>query len=538
MIKQDINITIAQVNPIVGDIAGNSDMIISVLSKLPEGEIDLMVFPEMVLSGYPAEDLVLKPSFMDYIHAAVDLIVEASKDLGTAILLPTPWRESDKIYNAALLIDNGQIVAKQFKHELPNYGVFDEVRVFAQGPLPSPIDFRGHKLGVLICEDMWYPAVASHLESEGAEILICVNGSPFDLDKREARFELAQQRIDETGLPLVYVNLVGGQDELVFDGASFVMNNKGELCYELEHFIEQLYWFNFPLAMEPIKIVHEPFEEKCYKAVTLGLRDYVIKNNFPGVIIGMSGGIDSALSAVIAVDALGPENVRLVMMPSPFTSEESLEDAKACAEALETSYEIIDIEPAMKAYESMIDGLSGVAHENMQSRARGLTLMALSNETGAMVLTTGNKSEVAIGYATLYGDMCGGFNALKDLYKTQVYALSEWRNSLQDEDLIPQNIISKAPTAELRPDQKDQDSLPEYKVLDEILESLIEEELSIEDIVALGHDRDVVLKVARLLDIAEYKRRQAAPGTKISSKAFGKDRRYPITNRFVSNLQD
>lgn len=537
MSQTSLNYTIAQLNPIVGDIAGNSDMIISVLSKVPE-EIDLIIFPEMVLSGYPSEDLVLKPVFMDYIHAAVDLIVEATKDKNTALLLPTPWRDNGKLYNAALLIEKGEIKAKSFKHELPNYGVFDERRIFDAGVLPDIISFRGHKLGVLVCEDMWFPVVASHLEGQGADILIAVNGSPFELDKRESRHELAKQRVEETGLPLIYVNLVGGQDELVFDGASFIMNEKAEIVFELEHFIEQLYWFSVPLSDDNYPLPKYGVEESCYKAVTLGLRDYVLKNNFPGVIIGMSGGIDSALTAVIAVDALGPENVRLVMMPSPFTSQESLDDAKACSDALGTSYEVIDIAPAMKAFEAMILNLKGTAHENMQSRARGLTLMSLSNSTGAMVLSTGNKSEVAVGYSTLYGDMCGGFNALKDLYKTQVYTLSQWRNSLQEEDLIPNNIIKKAPTAELRPDQKDADSLPPYKELDEILESLIEDDLSPDDIVALGHDRSTVERVLHLVDIAEYKRRQAAPGVKITSKAFGKDRRYPITNRFSANLRD
>lgn len=536
MKQEPLNFILAQVNPIVGAVFGNRDLVSSVWASVPD-DADLLVFPEMVLSGYPAEDLVLRPSFMDAIANAVEDLCVISRDKSSGLLLPTPWREDDgRIFNAVLLIHDGKVQAVRHKYELPNYGVFDEKRIFSQGELPAPIAFKGTSLGVMICEDMWHKTVSAHLKEQGAEVFVIVNGSPFVIDKQDERLELAKLRVQENQLPLLYVNLVGGQDELVFDGGSFVMQPNGQVVHVMERFQEGLYMASMPFDDEPADIDPVLPQELAYKAVTLGLRDYVVKNDFPGVIIGMSGGIDSAICAAIAVDALGPENVRLVMMPSPYTSQDSLDDAKQCAEALGATYEIMNIVPAMTAFEQVIPDLSGLAHENMQSRVRGNILMSLSNESGAMVITTGNKSEVAVGYATLYGDMCGGYNPIKDLYKMQVYALAQWRNEIEGEELIPSNIIDKAPSAELRPDQKDEDNLPSYTVLDDILECLIEEEMSIDDIVAKDHERDTVVRVMNLLDIAEYKRRQAAPGAIVSSKAFGRDRRYPITNGFRKDV--
>lgn len=523
------HILIAQLNPTVGDLRGNLDKIRLVRDNAPSNT-DLIIFSEMITSGYPTDDLVLKPHFMDRIETHIDALVKESANIKPALLLSTPWRQEGKLYNATLLIARGKIQHIAQKYHLPNYGVFDEKRVFEQGNLPLPIDFKGTKLGIMTCEDMWYPDVAAHLKEHGAEILIVPNGSPYQTDIYTLRHEQAAARIKETGLPLIYVNQVGGQDELVFDGASFLMDTSGTITHQLPFFEEATHDISTPIMIET------PSEaEAIYKAATLGLKDYVQKNGFPGVVIGMSGGIDSALSAAIAVDALGAENVHCVMMPSPYTSQDSLDDAAECSKMLGATLDTISIEPAMAAFDEMLEGQidkpnSGTTFENIQSRARGVTLMALSNASGAMVLSTGNKSEMAVGYATLYGDMCGGFNALKDLYKGQVYALSNWRNT--QSRVIPERIITKAPSAELKPDQTDQDTLPPYDILDDILECLIEKELAPEDI---PHDQETVLKIWRMLDLAEYKRRQAPPGVKITSRAFGRNRRYPITNGFFKS---
>jgi NAD+ synthase len=518
-----LDIVLAQLNPTVGDLDRNFTKIRRVLDQ--HKDADLIVFPETITTGYPTDDLVLNPHFMDCVEQKVQELVTESKD--TALLLPTPWRVEGKLFNAAILIYDGKIQHSVFKHHLPNYGVFDEKRIFAQGDFAEPIEFKGTKIGILICEDMWFPNVAAHLKKQGADILIVPNGSPYQTDIHTMRHDQAIARVKETGLPLLYVNQVGGQDELVFDGGSFAMDNKGKVTHRFPLFNEHI----APLSTAAMH--KRPDETKViYEAVTLGLRDYVQKNNFPGVIIGLSGGIDSALSAAIAVDAIGAENVHCVMMPSPYTSQESLNDAEQCAKLLGVKLDTISIEPAMTAFGDMltesIEGESaGTTFENIQSRARGMLLMALSNASGKMVLSTGNKSEMAVGYATLYGDMCGGFNALKDLYKGQVYALSKWRNN--QSPAIPDNIITKAPSAELKPNQKDQDTLPEYDVLDDILQSLIENNTSPDDI---PHDRAIVDRVWKMLDRAEYKRRQAPPGVKITAKAFGRNRRYPITNGF------
>jgi NAD+ synthase len=443
-----------------------------------------------------------------------------------AFILTTPWMRGGITYNAALFVEEGEITSIIYKTNLPNYGVFDEWRVFKPGPLAEIVDFQGHKLGILICEDIWFPEGAKYLKERGAEIILSPNGSPYSLTKRQRRLEIARDRVKETGLPLYYVNQIGGQDDLVYDGGSFVMDAKGAVVFQAPYCES---YVGLPGAS-----IAEPSEQAgIYDVLKRGLKDYIDKNKFPGVIIGMSGGIDSALSAAIAVDALGADKVRCVMLPSPFTSKDSFEDAEACCKALGCSYEIISIEDAMKAFEKTIPDLSGLAHENMQSRARGVVLMSLSNQTGAMVLTTGNKSEMAMGYATLYGDMCGGFNVLKDVYKTRVYALSNWRNTVSK--VIPERIITKAPTAELRPNQTDQDSLPPYDVLDTILDGLIERNLGVADLAAEGHDKELVKKIHRMLDMAEYKRRQSAPGPKISTLAFGRERRYPITNGHSKN---
>ncbi len=514
----DLKIAIAQINPVVGSIDYNLDLVKEALNECRL--YDLVVFPELVICGYPPEDLVLKSSFIQECMDAAKSFVAKCKDM-PAFILTTPWEKNGQHHNAALFVEKGEIKSIVLKKNLPNYGVFDEWRVFKPGPLPEPVEFKGHKLGIVICEDIWFDECCMHLKSRGAEIILSPNGSPYTITKQSRREEVITARVKETGLPLLYVNQIGGQDDLVYDGGSMAYDATGKKIFQAPH---------CETYIGPIGKNTDVVEENAgiYAALIRGLSDYVNKNNFPGIIIGMSGGIDSALSAAIAVDALGADKVRCVMMPSPFTSKDSFEDAENCCKILGCSYEVISIENAMKAFETTIPKLSGLSHENMQSRARGLILMSLSNQTGRMVLTTGNKSEMAVGYATLYGDMCGGFNVLKDIYKTKVYELSKWRNALSS--VIPERIITKAPTAELRANQRDQDSLPPYDVLDAVLEGLIERDLGVADLVAQGFDAATVKKVFRLLDLAEYKRRQSAPGPKITTRAFGRDRRYPITN--------
>lgn len=516
----NLKIAIAQVNPILGNIAHNLGLVRQALDDCRD--YDIVVFPELVVAGYPPEDLVIKPSFVEDCIQQSKEFIATCKDT-PAFILTTPWMEHGNTYNAALFVEAGAIKSITLKHHLPNYGVFDEKRVFDSGKLSDPVEFKGHKIGIVICEDIWLPESAAHLKSKGAEIILSPNGSPFAAGKRARRRHVIKDRIAETGLPVVYVNQVGGQDDLVYDGGSMAFDAKGNKIFQAPY----CETYVGPIGTN----LSEPSDnEAIYDCLKLGLRDYIQKNNFPGIIIGMSGGIDSALSAAIAADALGADKVRCVMMPSPYTSKDSFEDAKACSDALGVSYEEIAIAPVMKAYEQSIPNLSGLAHENMQARARGVILMSLSNQTGAMVLTTGNKSEMAVGYSTLYGDMCGGYNVLKDIYKTKVYELSNWRNTISP--VIPERIIMKAPTAELRDNQKDQDSLPPYETLDAILEGLIERDLGVVDLSAEGFDEATVTRVNRLLNIAEYKRRQSAPGPKITTRAFGRERRYPITNGY------
>ncbi|MEN8197102.1 MAG: NAD+ synthase [Pseudomonadota bacterium] len=549
-----LKLFLAQRNPTVGDITGNLAMIRESRAAAAEAGADLVVYPELVVCGYPPEDLVLKPFFQDRVEEAVRDLAKDTADGGPAMLVSAPWRREDGLYSAVMLLDGGEIAATRLKYDLPNYSVFDEKRVFKAGPLPGPVPFLGVRLGVMICEDMWQPDVTECLEESGAELLIVVNGSPFESDKADLRVQLATQRVTESGLPLVYVNQVGGQDELVFEGASFVLNaDRGVAAWmpafrEAGQMTEWTRGADGWVCTQGERSLPPEGEESMYRAMALGLADYVRKNGFPGVIIGLSGGVDSALTAAVAVDALGTDKVHCVMMPSPYTSAESLEDAAACAKALGVQLDEVGIEPAMKAFDEMLKPVFGdraqdTTEENIQARSRGIILMALSNKLGHMLLTTGNKSEMSVGYATLYGDMAGGYSVLKDVYKTDVFALSRWRNENRpgdfqgpDGEVIPDRIITKPPSAELRPDQTDQDSLPPYDELDDILRCLIEGEMGLDEITAHGHAPELVQRVWRMLDIAEYKRRQAPPGVKITSRAFGRDRRYPITNSFTKIL--
>lgn len=545
-----LKIALVQRNPTVGDIAGNAGLIRAARSEAAAAGADLVLFSELFLIGYPPEDLVLKPALQDAIMQTMQALAAETADGGPALLIGAPWRDGEALHNAIILCDGGKIAAIRYKHDLPNYGVFDEKRVFTPGPMPGPVNFRGVRIGVPICEDIWQPDVAECLAETGAEILLVPNGSPYEVDKADQRMNRAVARVTECKLPLAYVNQYGGQDELVFDGGSFVLNADCSLAVQMPHWREGLvitHWSREAGGWRcaPGERIAPPEEmEAIYQAMMLGLRDYVNKNRFPGILLGLSGGIDSALSAAVAVDALGADRVRCVMMPYIYTAQESLDDAAECARLLGVKYDIVSIKPAVESFKQMLAPLftgraPDITEENMQSRARGLLLMALSNKFGDMVLTTGNKSEVSVGYATLYGDMCGGYNALKDIYKMTVFALSRWRNqhlpagALGPEGrVMPENIITRPPTAELRADQKDEDSLPPYAQLDDILNCLVEQEMSVAQVMARGHPPEVVRRIQHLLYIAEYKRRQAAPGVKISRKIYGRDRRYPITNRF------
>ncbi len=545
-----LKVALAQLNPKVGDVAGNLAKVRAARAQAAVQGADLVLCAETVLSGYPPEDLVLKPAFQKACHDAVEALRTDTVDGGPALFVTTPWREGDKLHNAIIALDKGAIIGKRFKVDLPNYGVFDDKRVFAPGPMPGPLVFNGVRIGVPICEDMWTPDVVECITETGGEIILVPNGSPYEVGKTDIRVQLGVQRVVESGLPFVYLNQVGGQDELIFDGGSFALGADRALKAKLASFAEQVATIEFrrgPKGWEcqPGPIAPEMSDiESIYRAMVLGLRDYVNKTGFPSVVIGLSGGVDSAITAAVAADALGSERVHAIMMPSPYTSRESLEDAEACARAIGVRYDIVDIAPAMEAFRGMLRPLFGnraadVTEENIQSRARGVTLMAVSNKLGGMVVTTGNKSEMAVGYATLYGDMCGGFNVLKDVYKTTVFELCRWRNRHLPEGalgrpgaVIPARIIDKPPSAELRPDQKDSDALPPYPTLDAILKGLIERDLSTAELAREGHDPDVVDRVWRLLEGAEYKRRQAPPGVKITSRNISRERRYPIVNGF------
>ncbi|MGL4437722.1 MAG: NAD+ synthase [Bosea sp. (in: a-proteobacteria)] len=547
---QHLSIALAQLNPIVGDPAGNVAKAVVARAEAARLKADVVMLPELFLSAYPPEDLVLKPAFQDACRKACDELAVLTADGGPAVLVGLPWVEGGKLYNAYALLDEGRVQSVRFKVDLPNYGVFDEKRVFEPGPLPGPVTVRGVRIGLPICEDIWEQEVVECLAETGAEILLSPNGSPYRRGVRDERMAVAVPRVVESGLPLVYLNQVGGQDELVFDGASFVLNADRSLACQMPAFREAVVltkWTRGPAGWrcaDGTREIIEEDDEADYAACTLGLRDYVDKNGFKGVVLGLSGGLDSAICAAMAVDALGPERVRCLMMPYRYTSEDSLKDAFECARALGVTYEIVPIEPVVAGFQSVLAPLfagrdADITEENMQSRARGTILMSVSNKFGPMVITTGNKSEMSVGYCTLYGDMNGGFNPIKDLYKMEVYRLSALRNRWKPQGsfgpngvVIPENILTKPATAELRENQKDQDSLPEYEVLDDILHCLVELEMRVADIVARGHALEVVKKVERLLYLAEYKRRQAAPGVKVTRRSFGRDRRYPIVNRF------
>jgi NAD+ synthase len=543
-------IALAQLNATVGDVAGNAEKVRKARAAAAGQGADLVIFPELFIAGYPPEDLVLKPAFQAACRAAVEALARETADGGPAVLVGAPWVDDKKLYNAYLLLEGGKITAARYKVDLPNYGVFDEKRVFAPGPMPGPIVLRGVRIGIPICEDIWEPPVVECISETGGEILLVPNGSPYWRDKTEVRLNIAVSRVVESGLPLVYLNMVGGQDELVFDGGSFGLNADRSVAFQLPSFQEIVVttkWVRENGAWKCLpgeKALIEEDDEADYAACVLGLRDYVDKNGFKGVVFGLSGGIDSALCAAMAVDALGAERVRAVMLPYRYTSQDSLEDAAAVAKALGIQYDTVPIAAPVEGFEAALKPLFAgtnrdITEENLQSRTRGTILMAISNKFGLMVVTTGNKSEMSAGYATLYGDMNGGFNPIKDLYKTQVFRLCRLRNIWKPAGalgpagvVIPDRVIVKPPTAELRENQKDQDTLPPYDVLDAILERLVEREQPIADIVAAGFDRDTVMRVDRMLNLAEYKRRQAAPGVKVTLRNFGRDRRYPIVNKF------
>ena len=550
----NLKIALAQLNPLVGDVIGNVDKLISVRSSLDDST-DILVAPELYISGYPIDDLVLREDFLDLVDKGLENLAKATKDCKSSIIVGAPRKETNTIKNSVFVIENGEISTFRDKYELPNSGVFDEQRIFTPGNLSGPVNIKGVRIGIPICEDIWTPEVVECITETGGEIILVPNGSPFEAGKTDMRVHHAVARVVESKRPLVYLNQIGGQDELVFDGASFIMNADRTISWQLPAWQENLaitHWKRRGdgwICEQGNTCNLETGLEATYQAMTLGLRDYVNKNGFPGVILGMSGGIDSALSAAVAVDALGSDRVHCVMMPSPYTSEESLEDAAAAANMLGVKIDTVPIGPAMDAYDEMLldhfkGSETGITEENIQSRSRGLTLMALSNKLGAMVLSTGNKSEMSVGYATLYGDMCGGYSVLKDVYKMTVFELSKWRNKLRPNGalgpegaVMPERIISKPPSAELKPDQKDEDTLPPYEELDAILHGLIEDEANVQEIASRGFDIDVVMRIWQMLDRAEYKRRQAPPGVKIGHRAFGRDRRYPITNSYKASYQ-
>ena len=543
-------LALAQINCVVGAIDANLERARAARKQAAEFGADLVMFSELFLAGYPPEDLVLRPAFQEACRTAAETLARDTADGGPAVLIGLPWMQDGFCHNGYALLDAGGIAAVRLKVDLPNYGVFDEKRVFRPGPAPGPVAFRGVRLGLPICEDIWGEDVVETLHETGAEILLSPNGSPYWRGKDAERLIVATSRVAESGLPLVYLNQMGGQDELVFDGGSFVVNADCSVAGRLPSFIETVAKITFERRDGRWSCVEAPKapvlgdDEADYAACVLGLRDYVAKNHFPGVALGMSGGVDSALCAAMAADALGPSSVHAIMLPYRFTSDESLNDAADCAKALKLRYDILPIAQGVEGVEAALAPLfagtpRGVTEENIQARTRGILLMSISNKFGPMLVTTGNKSEMSVGYATLYGDMNGGFNPIKDLYKTQVFRLCALRNRWKPEGalgpdgpVIPENIITKPPTAELRENQRDQDSLPPYDALDDMLECLVEKDMRISDIVLRGHELETVRKIERLLYLAEYKRRQSAPGVKVTRKNFGRDRRYPIVNAF------
>jgi NAD+ synthase (glutamine-hydrolysing) len=539
---QDLTLVMGQINPVVGDVAGNVLKIItSAHQARDEFAADLVVFPELTLTGYPPEDLLLRPGLIKRVDKALETLKKNIQ--GVAIIIGHPdGAVRTELYNAASLIYDGAVVATYFKHKLPNYSVFDEKRYFVEGKEACVVDFKGLRLGLTLCEDIWFSEPACQAADAGAEILINLNASPFRKGKWQLREAEVKKRVLETGLPVVYVNQVGGQDELVFDGCSFALDQYGEKVARAPAFESGLFPIKITrdehghLSLEADKAIKENELGMIYKALKTGLHDYIEKNHFPGVVLGLSGGIDSALTLALAVDAIGADRVHAVMMPTRYTADISLEDAKTMADGLGVKYSVMPIETVFNSFLDLLsEQFSGLpvdaTEENIQARCRGIILMGLSNKTGSMVLATGNKSEMAVGYSTLYGDMAGGYSPLKDVYKTMVYQLSHYRNQISA--VIPERIITRPPSAELAEDQLDQDSLPPYDMLDRILERYIADDSCFEDLVAEGYDAEVVARVIKMVDRNEYKRRQAPPGIRISSRAFGRDRRYPITSGYT-----
>jgi NAD+ synthase (glutamine-hydrolysing) len=528
-----MKIAIAQMNSMVGAMQKNAERILELANQATLAGAHLLLTPELSLCGYPPEDLLFRQDFYAANQRALNWL-EQQLPAGLAVVIGHPHEVAGKRYNAATLIHSGRIQATYHKHHLPNYNVFDEERYFAAGDLPLVFEWQGTRYGVLICADIWEPAPALQALQANAQVLLVINASPYHLNKQQTRYQVLRERIRETGLPIIYANMVGGQDELVFDGGSFAMNSQGELTQELPMFEDCLGYVTLTQA-QPVPAAiseHPSLEATVYQALQLGLKDYVDKNRFPSVVLGLSGGIDSALTMAIAVDALGKERVKAVMMPSEFTADISIQDAADMARLLDVEYSVLPIKPLFNGFcAALADEFSGKAfdttEENLQARIRGMLLMAISNKFGHLVITTGNKSETAVGYSTLYGDMAGGFALIKDVPKTLVYKLANYRNSLGQ--VIPQRIITRPPSAELRADQTDQDSLPAYEILDAIMEAYVEKDLGIENIIQKGYSRADVERVTRLIDRNEYKRRQAAVGVRITERGFGKDRRYPIT---------
>jgi NAD+ synthase (glutamine-hydrolysing) len=539
-----LRIALGQLNLLVGDIAGNANRIVAAAERAcSELKTDLLVLPELTLSGYPPEDLLFHRGFRAQVDKGLATVRGSKATCG--VVVGFPEYAGSQIFNSAALIEGGEVRATHRKSALPNYKVFDEKRYFKPGSQPTVVDFRGFRVGLLVCEDIWEPEPAQLARSAGAEMFVVLNASPFELRKQANREDIVRRCVKDLGLPVVYVNMLGGQDELVFDGNSFVMDGAGVVVMRAPPFEEGLYQIEFERVggvVRPVPAAIAPElgdAQSVYRALVLGVRDYVGKHGFPGVVMGLSGGIDSALTLAIAVDALGKDHVHAVMMPSPYTSQMSLDDARAQAETLGVKYSLLPIGEMMKAAEhTLLHEFAGrkpdTTEENIQSRCRMVLLMAISNKTGKMLLTTGNKSEMAVGYATLYGDMAGGFAPIKDCSKLLVYRLAEYRNTVGDSltPTIPRRVIDRPPSAELRPDQKDSDSLPPYEVLDPILEAFIEEDLSVDEICARGFDRATVGRVLDLVKRNEYKRRQAPPGVRVSRRAFGRDWRYPITSGY------
>lgn len=536
-----LNLLIAQMDSLVGDCEGNSTRIIALLEQAKQSyQAEMVIFPELALTGYPPEDLLLRDDFHDEIQEALTRIIKASQ--GLWVILGLPYKNPTGLYNSAAIIENGELKAMYHKHHLPNSSVFDEKRYFLPGDTLCLITVKGFEIGLLICEDLWNNALAKAYQQAGAQLLVSINASPFEKDKALLRSQLLKDRCQETGLPILYVNNVGGQDELLFDGGSCAIDTTGTLIYQDVFFQSQVTLLTLQSSTEgtlklisKVKHLLPSSNELIYHALIRGMKDYVVNNGFSQVVLGLSGGIDSALVLCLAVAAFGKDNVEAILMPSQFTAQMSIHDAQTLADNLGVHYDTIPIDPIVKIYKnSLADKFKGLANdtteENLQSRCRGTLLMAISNKQGKLLLTTGNKSELAVGYATLYGDMCGAFAPLKDVMKTKVYELARLINKY--DEVIPQRIIDRPPSAELAPDQKDEDSLPPYSILDPILEQYLEQDASIKDLITAGFDEKIVRDIINKVEMSEYKRRQSPPGVRITKRAFGRDRRYPITTKF------